>query len=87
MHGNWISSKRLNFIKLLPIHNVISSFSDHHATIHIKQHYDNYQLSCIFLKIPFAKTEFDLDTGYGTAGYQICEMRDLKNVSLMSELN
>src|SRR5919107_4019191 len=65
---------RPNFIKLAPIHKVISTFSGYHTIIHTGQHYD-YQLSEIFFKeFNLPKPNFDLEVGSGTPGYQIGEM-------------
>jgi UDP-GlcNAc3NAcA epimerase len=65
---------RPNFIKLAPIHKVISTFSDHHTIVHTGQHYD-YQLSELFFKeFNLQKPNFDLDMGSSTSGCQIGKM-------------
>jgi UDP-GlcNAc3NAcA epimerase len=64
---------RPNFIKLVPIHKAISNYSDH-IIVNTGQHYD-YNLSKIFFKeFSISKSDFDLDVGSGTPGYQIGEM-------------
>ena len=79
---------RPNFIKLAPIHKVISTFSGYHTIIHTGQHYD-YQLSEIFFKeFNLPKPNFDLDVGSGTPGYQIGEMiKRLEKIFLESQFD
>ena len=79
---------RPNFIKLAPIHKVISTFSDLHTIIHTGQHYD-YQLSEIFFKeFNLPEPNFELDVGSGRPGYQIGEMiKRLEKVFLQSEFD
>src|SRR5918996_4995986 len=79
---------RPNFIKLAPIHKVISTFFGHHTIIHTGQHYD-YQLYEVFFKeFNLPKPNFNLDVGSGTPGYQIGEMvKRLENIFLGSQFD
>jgi UDP-N-acetylglucosamine 2-epimerase len=74
---------RPNFVKLAPIHKVLSNFSDH-VIVHTGQHYD-YRMSAVFFKeFGLPKPDFDLGVGSGSPCYQIGEMlKKLEELFLM----
>ena len=78
---------RPNFIKLIPIHKILSKTFDH-TIIHTGQHYD-YEMSEIFFKeFNLPKPDFDLNVGSGTACFQISEMiKNLEKVFLSSKFD
>jgi UDP-N-acetylglucosamine 2-epimerase (non-hydrolysing) len=68
-----IVGARPNFIKLKPVHDVLSNILQHEI-IHTGQHYD-YQLSEIFFKeFKLPKPDYNLNIGSGSPGYQVGEM-------------
>jgi UDP-GlcNAc3NAcA epimerase len=73
---------RPNFIKLAPLHEVLSKFADH-TIVHTGQHYD-YQLSQIFFKeFHMPKPSYNLEVGSGSPSYQIGEtIRRLETIML-----
>jgi UDP-N-acetylglucosamine 2-epimerase len=78
---------RPNFIKLAPIHKIISPVSDH-IIIHTGQHYD-YELSEIFFKeFNLPSPNIDLEVGSGPPGFQIGEMiKRLEKIFLESHFD
>src|SRR2546426_10460115 len=78
---------RPNFIKLAPIHKIISTISNH-IIIHTGQHYD-YELSQIFFKeFNLPPPNIDLEVGSGSPGFQIGEMiKKLEKIFLESHFD
>ncbi len=78
---------RPNFVKLAPIHKIISTVSNH-TIIHTGQHYD-YELSEIFFKeFDLPAPTVDLEVGSGPPGFQIGKMLErLEKIFLESNFD